>query len=394
MVDNLRPGDETGPASNEPARSRDVRDANDVEIAPIAVDADLIAGRTAEALRASEERYRLLLDNMLEGCQLIAFDWRYLYINDAAARHNEHPQAEMLGRTMMEVWPGIEASPVFALLRRSMEQRVAAFEEIPFAYPDGRQRWFAVRSQPTPEGIFALSIDVTEQRQLEDQLRQSQKMESVGRLAGGIAHDFNNLLTVINGLADLMISNLRDRDPLRADLEQIRHAGDRAAALTRQLLALSRQQILKLEVINLNAVVEDMHPMLQRLIGEDVDLVFSPSEPLGSVKADPGQIEQVILNLVNARDAMPDGGRLTIETRDVGPDGSHPPADGSTRPGPRVMLSVSDTGVGMDEATRDTGVRALFHDQGAWKRDRPRPRDGLRDRQAERRERLGLQRAR
>jgi two-component system, cell cycle sensor histidine kinase and response regulator CckA len=229
--------------------------------------------------------------------------------------------------------------------------------------PDGTIRWIRDRAFPIrdPRGrlirIVGTATDITERRELEDQFRQAQKMEIVGRLAGGIAHDFNNLLTVINGMTDLAISSLGESHPLRGDLGQIRLAGDRAAALTRQLLALSRQQILAPEVLDLNGVVRDMQGMLRRVIGEDVDIVFALSEKLGYVKADPGQIEQVILNLaVNARDAMPDGGTLTIATADV--DSS---ADSQSRTsGPQVMLSVSDTGVGMDEPTRQKAFDPFF----------------------------------
>jgi PAS domain S-box-containing protein len=200
--------------------------------------------------------------------------------------------------------------------------------------------------------VLGSHVDVTERNELYAQFLQAQKMESVGQLAGGIAHDFNNLLTVINGTADLAISSLPALHPLRADLGEIRLAGDRAAALTRQLLALSRQQILEPEVLNLSAVVELMQEMLRRLIGEDIELVFALSAHLGSVRADRGQIEQVILNLaVNARDAMPDGGRLTIETEesDLGSDDAADHLSG--RAGPHVMLRVCDTGTGMDETT-------------------------------------------
>jgi PAS domain S-box-containing protein len=201
--------------------------------------------------------------------------------------------------------------------------------------------------------FIAIKRDLTEEKRLEAQFLQAQKMESVGRLAGGIAHDFNNLLTVINGTADLASMKLREGDPLRTVFLHIRQAGDRAASLTRQLLAFSRKQIMKPEVLNLSTLVADLRSMLQRLIREDIDLVVVPAQDLGSVRADPGQIEQVVINLVvNARDAMPDGGTLTIETRDVQLDeaqaGMHP----SMQPGPHVMLAVSDTGVGMDEATR------------------------------------------
>ncbi len=203
------------------------------------------------------------------------------------------------------------------------------------------------------EGAICMSLDITDRKQLEEQLRQAQKMEAVGRLAGGIAHDFNNLLMVIQGYADLLAERLPEGDPLRRNAEQIQTASQRATSLTRQLLAFSRKQMLAPKVLNIQSVVSDMEKILRRLIGEDVHLETSSSGDLGLVKADRSQIEQVVLNLaVNARDAMPDGGRLTIETANVELDAacSHPPAVLS--PGRYVMLAVTDNGCGMDAETQ------------------------------------------
>jgi PAS domain S-box-containing protein len=233
--------------------------------------------------------------------------------------------------------------------------------------PDGTVRWIRDRAFPLRgadgrvDRLLGTAADITEQRQLEEQLQQAQKMESVGRLAGGVAHDFNNLLTVINGMADLVIANLPADSPHRSDLEQIRLAGDRAAALTGRLLAISRRQILKPEVLNLTAVVEDLQAMVRRLIGEDVELAYALDRDLGSVKADPSQIEQVLLNLVvNARDAMPDGGVLTFETRNVELDAAYAAEHPGTRSGPHAMVAVTDTGIGMDDVTRQRIFEPFF----------------------------------
>jgi len=201
-------------------------------------------------------------------------------------------------------------------------------------------------------GTVGVLKDLTGRRVLEESLRQSQKMEAVGRLAGGIAHDFNNLMTVVLGRSDLLLKRLRPEDPMRRDIELFRKTAMRATQLTRQLLAFSRKQVLQPKVLDLNAVVENMESMLRRLIGEDVALRTVLPPALGRVKADPGQLEQVIVNLVvNARDAMPDGGKLTIETSDVElTDGEAQHA--GTRPGPTVVLAVTDTGTGMDAATQ------------------------------------------
>jgi len=196
---------------------------------------------------------------------------------------------------------------------------------------------------------------------LQDQLRQSQKMEAIGRLAGGIAHDFNNLLTVIKGYSQLSLVEIKEGDPLRGDIEEIKNAADRAADLTRQLLAFSRRQIMEMKVLDLNDLLKNLDKMLRRVIGEDIELVTPLAEDLGRVKADPGQIEQVIMNLsVNARDAMPEGGKLTIETANVELDGAYARNHVAVTPGRYVMISVSDTGVGMAPEVRDRVFDPFF----------------------------------
>jgi PAS domain S-box-containing protein len=190
-------------------------------------------------------------------------------------------------------------------------------------------------------------------RRSEEQLRQAQKMEAVGRLAGGVAHDFNNVLSVILTYGELLLGDLKPGDPMRADVEEIRKAASRAAGLTGQLLLFSRQQVVEPKVIDLCEILGSMDRMLQRILGEDVEVVSLPSKATGRIKADPSHIEQVILNLVvNARDAMPTGGKLTIETNNVDLDEDHALGHLSTKPGPYVMLAVTDTGIGMDRETQ------------------------------------------
>jgi two-component system cell cycle sensor histidine kinase/response regulator CckA len=213
---------------------------------------------------------------------------------------------------------------------------------------------------------LAILLDITGRRHLEDQLRQAQKMEAVGMLAGGIAHDFNNLLTIISGYSQLILISLDPRDPNRHSAEQIMKAGERAAALTKQLLAFSRRQVLQPKVLDLNKLVGSLSTMLQRLLGEDVDLRLMLPPDLGRVNADPGQIEQVLMNLaVNSRDAMAQGGILTIETGNVLLDESYTSRHIGLQPGPYILLAVSDTGCGMDEATKARLFEPFFTTKGA-----------------------------
>ena len=207
----------------------------------------------------------------------------------------------------------------------------------------------------------ALQHELAERKQLEAQFLQAQKLEGIGQLAGGIAHDFNNLLTAISGYADLMWDALPHDQPIRSDLEEIQKAVTRASNLTRQLLAFARKQIIEPRVLNLNDLIGDMDKLLRRVIGEDIDLITRPEPNLGFVKADPGQIEQVILNLaVNARDAMPNGGKLTIETRNVLLDSSYARGHQSVTEGSYVLLAVSDSGAGMDSDIQAHAFEPFF----------------------------------
>jgi nitrogen-specific signal transduction histidine kinase len=200
--------------------------------------------------------------------------------------------------------------------------------------------------------VLAISQDVTDAKRLENQLRQSQKMEAVGRLAGGVAHDFNNILCVIIGYSELSLHHLDVDHPMAKNAVEIKNAANRAASLTRHLLAFSRQQVLYPRILDLNTVVHSLNQMLPRIIGDDISLTFKPQVPLGCTKADPGQIEQVLMNLVvNARDSMAKGGTIVIETSNVELDADYLDSHTSVRPGRYIMLSVSDTGSGMDEKT-------------------------------------------
>jgi len=210
-------------------------------------------------------------------------------------------------------------------------------------------------------GVIGVALDVTDRKELADQLRQSQKMQAVGELAGGVAHDFNNLLMVMKGHAQILLDRLPQESPLRQSVLQVEKAADRAASLTRQLLAFSRKQVLQPRVLDMNDVVAGMIKMFSRVIGENIEMAFLPGANLDRVKADPGQIEQVLLNLVvNARDAMPSGGRLTIETSNVELDNSYAAKHTSVEPGCYVMLTVTDTGCGMDAETQSRIFEPFF----------------------------------
>ena len=251
-------------------------------------------------------------------------------------------------------------------VRQAIERRAPAETEYRTVWPDGTIRrinfiaHFTFDDAGVPVRAAGVAIDVTERRSLEEQLRQSQKMDAVGQLAGGIAHDFNNLLTVIQGCAEFLSDALPEPDERRADVEQIHDAAQRAAALTRQLLAFSRKQILSVRVVHVGDIVGDVAPMLRRLLGETIDLQTAVGNR-GLVKTDPGQLQQVIVNLaVNARDAMPDGGRLVLETSDVLLDEAFERRHPSVHCGPHVMLTVTDTGHGMDSATQKRIFEPFF----------------------------------
>jgi two-component system cell cycle sensor histidine kinase/response regulator CckA len=236
---------------------------------------------------------------------------------------------------------------------------------------DGRLLWFsdrAVVQQRGPEQaphLYGVMLDITDMKQLEEQLLQSQKMEAVGRLAGGVAHDFNNILTAIQGYSEQARKRLDGDETAAEYIQEVEKAAGRAASLTRQLLAFSRKQALQPKVVDLNTIVAQMDKMLRRLIGEDIELVTRPGQDLGHVRVDPGQIEQVLMNLaVNARDAMPDGGQLTIETANVALDARYAQQHSDVAPGPYVLLTVTDTGVGMTAEVKARVFEPFFTTKG------------------------------
>lgn len=342
-------------------------------------DRRLTAGTAALATSEQARRVQdLFLREVIDANPHFVFakDWdgRFTLANKAVAAVYGTTPDELVGRSDADFNPNQE----------EVEQLLAADREVmatgqPKVIPEepvtdattGETRWYQTIKVPlqSPDGtarqVLGVATDITQRKLLEDQLVQAQKMEAVGRLAGGIAHDFNNLLTVVMGHVGLLVAEMARDDPHRPELEEVLRATQRAATLTQQLLAFSRKQVLQPKVLDLNDLVRGTHKLLRRLIGEDVELRTALGDGLGSVEADPGQLEQVIMNLaVNARDAMPRGGMLTIETANVELDDTYAREHVDVAAGRYVMLAVTDTGTGMDVRTKAHLFEPFFTTKG------------------------------
>ncbi len=308
--------------------------------------------RADEQLRRSETRYRLLFESNPEA--MFVYDpgtLRFLAVNDAAVARYGWAREEFLRMTLRDIRPSSEV-PKPETAAAAEERGAATVSDTKHRKKDGTlidvevlSDWIEFEGR---RARLVLAKDVTERLRLEEQLRQSQKMEAIGQLAGGIAHDFNNLLTAILGFCGLLERQVGANTQMRGDVAEIRHAAGRAAELTRKLLAFGRRQMLAPQVLDLNGLVADLDRMLRRVIGEDIELIAQLDAELAPVKADLGQLEQVILNLVvNARDAMPQGGRVTIQTANTDLDETYTDTHAPVVPGRYVLLAVSDTGTGM-----------------------------------------------
>ncbi len=326
------------------------RDGRVVGVRAVLVDLTELK-RIEDARATSERRFRSLVKNAAFGVYRTTLDGRFVEVNPAlVSMLGYSSERELLSVPVLALYA--DARDRRILVERFIKAEHVNGVEVQWKRKDGTPlvvrlngRW--VGDDGLPEGFEMIAEDVSAQRTLEDQLHQSQKMDAIGRLAGGVAHDFNNVLTVILGYAGLLLEQLGADDPRRSEATEIHKAAERASALTRQLLAFSRKQVLQPRPIDLNSVAANIEPMLRRLIGEDVQLTIEAGGGLARVKADPGQIEQVIMNLaVNARDAMPGGGKLTIATANVDLDAAGARKNG-TSPGRHVVLAVSDTGCGM-----------------------------------------------
>jgi PAS domain S-box-containing protein len=320
----------------------------------------------------SESKFRLLFQDNPQPMWVLDRDTlEFLDVNDAAVHRYGYSREEFLSMRLDDMRAASDNDAFRDLVERSVSDG-HSLGQLRHKLKDGDIIDVEIAVHPVPysgrNAALAVIIDITERKQLEEQLRQAQKMEAIGMLAGGIAHDFNNLLTIISGYGQLLLTAMSPEDSNRAAVDQIMKASDRAAALTRQLLAFSRRQVLQLKVIDLNALVAGMVNMLRRLIGEDVEFSTRLVPKLGCVNADPGQLEQVIMNLVvNARDAMPHGGNLTIETSNVDLDRHYSGIHIALEPGPYVLLAVTDDGSGMDAETRSHLFEPFFTTKGQGK---------------------------
>ena len=321
---------------------------------------------TEEHLITSEERYRDLVENAHDIIYSHDLEGNYTSINKAGETITGYTQEEVLSMNMVDSVAPEDIEKAKELIAEKMQgEKVSAFE-LNILSKNGRRITVEVNTKlvfhnGVPVGVQGIARDITERKSLEDQLIQAQKLESVGRLAGGIAHDFNNMLTAINGYSDLTLRKLKEDDPLRTNIQEIKKAGERSALLTSQLLAFSRQQMLVPVVLDINDVITDTITMLRRLIGEDIELVTALGTKSGSLKADPGQLSQIIMNLaVNARDAMQNGGKLTIETSNVFFDDEYAKEHIGVLPGAYVALCVSDTGSGMSPETQQRMFEPFF----------------------------------
>ncbi|MGH9317627.1 MAG: response regulator [Thermoanaerobaculia bacterium] len=328
-----------------------------------------------QGLRQSEEKYRSIVETTNDWIWESDAEGRLTYCNPAVEPMVGYRPEELLGRKGEDFLHPDDLKEIGPVVERAVAEKSGwKGWVLRWRHKDGSYR--SVESNAVAvfdgEGAFrgfrGATRDITERVQLEAQFRQSQKMEAVGQLAGGVAHDFNNLLTTILGYGDLLMKQLSHDPSLREGIEEIKKAGERAAVLTRQLLAFSRKQVLTPLVLDLNEVVAELEKMLRRLIGEDIDLATVLDPSIGHIKADPGQLEQVIMNLaVNSRDAMPRGGKLTIETRNVQLDKAYARERRYVAEGHYVLLAVSDTGSGMDSETRAHIFEPFFTTKGQGK---------------------------
>ncbi len=341
------------------------------------VDAELVLAnditerlKAEELLRESKERFAKVFRTSPLGITISTeAEGRYIDVNPAFLAMLEYERHDVIGRTITDLKVWVDPLQREVMLQQLDSSSPMKITEARFRTRSGQIRLVQVAAErihlENQDSVLSIVQDITDTRRLEHQFLHSQKMEAVGRLAGGVAHDFNNLLGVIIGYCEIARPSLTRDHPASKSLDQISKAAERAAVLTRQLLAFSRRQVLQPTVLNLNSVVHNMSKMLLRVIGEHISLAFRPGEPLGSVRADLSQVEQIVMNLVvNARDAMPEGGKLILETANVELDGSSSQRDEAVKAGSYVMIAISDDGVGMDTTTLSRIFEPFFTTKG------------------------------
>ncbi len=331
-------------------------------------ESDQIRRKNEEALGEANTRLSNILESISDGFMILDDNFKLTYFNRAAERLLERMSHEVLNRDLFEAFPEVKGSVFEEKFSLALREKTPISFEVYFDRAP-YENWYDVRVYPYSDGIAVYFQITTERKGLEAKLRQSQRLEAVGRLAGGIAHDFNNLLTIILGYSDLALQETKLSKELSDNLQEIRKSACRATALTQQLLAFSRKQILQPKMLNLNDLLTEIERLLKRLIGEDIVLSVKPDPQLGKIKADPSQLEQVIFNLaINARDAMPRGGSLTIETKNEYLDKDYSKLNPVVNAGNYIMLAVSDTGCGMNQQTKEHIFEPFFttkdHDKG------------------------------
>jgi len=368
---NLKQGEEALKKAHDELEIRVQQRTAELEIANQALQSEIIERKQAEEqliklFRAVEQSPVTVI--------ITDIDANIEYVNPKFTQLTGYTFEEVIGKNPRILKSGEISPEEYKLLWETITSGREWRGEFHNKKKNGELYWESASISPIRNSkgdithFLGVKEDITERKQaekemavLQEQLRQSQKMEAIGRLAGGVAHDFNNLLTVIKGYSQLSLTEIKEGNPLRGNIEEIRNAADRAADLTRQLLAFSRRQIMELKVLDLNTISQNLEGMLHRLIGEDIELTILSGDDLGRVKVDPGQIEQVIMNLaVNAKDAMLKGGKLTIETANVVLDEEYARKHVAVKPGHYVMLSVSDTGTGMTPEVRERVFEPFF----------------------------------
>lgn len=317
------------------------------------------------ALRESEERYRRIIETTHEAVWLLDANTCATFVNRRVETLLGYASHQLLGTSLLDfVHEASRATVQNTIGTRPLSD--SSQVEARLVRSNGKDLWVLLDATPSYDGLrhtgyLVMAMDISQHKRLEEQLRQSQKMEAIGSLAGGVAHDFNNLLSVILGYADMVLDELKPGDPLRADMEELLRAGGSARDLTKQLLAFSRRQVLEPRTLDLNQTLRSMEHMLRRLLREDIELSFLTSPELGKVFADAGQLEQIVMNLVvNARDAIAESGKIAIETTNAQLDAEYAAAHHGVKPGPYVMLAVTDTGTGMSAATQERIFEPFF----------------------------------